>query len=293
VDRATVVGSISGFALILLAIVTQGSLVTFLSASSVVVVVGGVFAASMVNYGLSDFKIGLSTLLFTVKNKGRDFRTDIELINMFARRARRNGMLSLDDDVQKIQDPYLQNGLQIVIDGIAGDDLIQILDDQIRAYQRQVESSVSILESMAGYAPGFGMIGTVIGMILMLQNISDPESLGAGLSIALLTTLYGSILANMIFTPLAGKLSHLGDTEIARKEMFRVGILGMVNAENPRIIEKKMLNFVEPTARIDYLIFHSNNTNGRAWEEKLYSNWTEKQKEKWDELLENQEVVHG
>jgi chemotaxis protein MotA len=150
--------------------------------------------------------------------------------------------------------------------------------------ERQVEDSINVLESMSNYAPAFGMIGTVVGMVLMLQNISDPTQLGVGLSVALLTTLYGTILANMFFGPLAGKLEYLSELDINRKEMFRTGILSMVDGENPRIMEKKMLIHVDPKSRAEYIKYHEGLRISKERDEKFYKLWIEQQDKGWDDL---------
>ena len=142
---------------------------------------------------------------------------------------------------------FLRGGLQLAVDGVKKENLEEILSDQIQAAKGRIEMTVNLLYSMAGYAPAFGMVGTVIGMVLMLQNISDAESLGKGLSVALLTTLYGAVLANLVFTPLAGKLDYLSELDINRKLMFRSAILSMVEQENPRIMEKKNAQLRGPT----------------------------------------------
>ena len=137
---------------------------------------------------------------------------------------------------------------------------------------------------MAEYSPAFGMIGTVIGLILMLQNIQDPESLGAGLAVALLTTLYGTIFANMIFMPLSGKLNHLGDQQLIRKQMFESAIISIIDEENPRIMENKMLNFVSPSERAEYMAYYEKETFDTKRENKLYANWKELQFKSWPNL---------
>jgi len=139
---------------------------------------------------------------------------------------------------------------------------------------------------MSNYAPAFGMIGTVIGMVLMLQNIEDPQQLGAGLSVALLTTLYGTVLANMVLVPLAGKLEYLSELDNNRKEMFRTGILSMIDGENPRIMEKKMLIHVDPHDRAEYVKYHENMRISKERDEKFYKLWIEQQNNGWEDLKE-------
>ncbi len=290
IDRSTLIGFIGGFGLVAIAIVTQGSLMAFASLASLLIVLGGVIAATMINYSWDNISDSFQTIASMMKTKSVDLRTDVELMNLFARRARRGGLISLDNDVGYIEDNFLNNGLQLAIDGINKDNLEMILNDQIRTIEKRMDISVNVLFSMASYAPAFGMIGTVIGMILMLQDISDPESLGAGLSVALLTTLYGTIFANMIFNPLAGKLEYLSELDVNRKKMFQVAIISIVDGENPRIMEKKMLNYVDPQNRAEYLEFHDGIRITKEREEKLYKFWTEQQSSGWEDLRKTLET---
>jgi len=221
-----------------------------------------------------------------MKAGGVDLRTDMELLSMFARRVRTGGMLVLDDDIPHITDPYLKNGLQLAVDGFKKESLDSILSDEIKSRERQVDISINVLSSMSGYGPAFGMIGTVIGLVLMLQNVSDPESLGKGLSVALLTTLYGTIFSNMMFGPLSGKLEYLSELDLNRKEMFRTGILSLVEGENPRIMEKKMLIYVEPHSRAEYIKHHEELSISKERDEKFYQLWVEQQDKEWENLKE-------
>lgn len=292
-DRSTNIGFVLGFTLVILAIVTQGSIAIFASFSSLLIVVGGVVSATMVNYSFENIKYSFETIKEMMKAKSVDLRTDLELMRMFSRKVRMEGILSIDKDIPNIDDEFLKNGLQLAVDGFKRESLANILSDEIQSKKRQLVISVKVLESMKEYSPAFGMIGTVIGMVLMLQNISDPESLGAGLSVALITTLYGTIFSNMIFGPLAGKLEYLSKLDLNRKEMFRVAIISMVEGENPRIMEKKMLIHVDPKSRAEYTKYHEELEVGNNREEKLYDKWIEFQDEEWKTLNENLEKVPG
>ncbi|HKL18069.1 MAG TPA: MotA/TolQ/ExbB proton channel family protein [Halalkalibaculum sp.] len=285
-DRSTVIGFILGFALIIGAIVTQGNLLVFASFSSILIVVGGIIAATMINYSFDNIKDSFSTIASLMSVKSIDLRTDMEVMSMFARRVRMDGLLVLDEDIRHLRDEYLKNGLQLAVDGFKRESLESILNDEIKSRERQVDISIQVLNSMAAYGPAFGMIGTVIGMVLMLQNISDPESLGAGLSVALLTTLYGTVISNMILGPLAGKLEFLSEIDINRKEMFRVGILSIVEGENPRIMSKKMLIYVDPHSRSEYIKHHEELSLSKERDEKFYQLWIEQQDKEWENLKE-------
>jgi len=283
-DRSTIIGFIMGVVLVVLAIVTQGSLLIFISFSSALIIGGGIVSATMVNYSFEDIKTSFTAILGMMGAKEVDLRTDMELLSMFARRVRTEGILVLDSDIQHIQDQYLKAGLQLAVDGFKMESLDSILRDEIKSREREVETSINVMYSMAESAPAFGMIGTVIGMILMLQNISDPEALGAGLSVALLTTLYGAIVANMVMGPLAGKLGYLSELDINRKQMFRTGILSIVEGENPRIMEKKMLIHVDPKNRAEYIKYHEGARISKERDEKFYKLWIEQQNKEWDDL---------
>lgn len=284
-DKSTLIGFFGGFALIIAAIVFQGDLTLFLSVSSFIIVIGGVLAASIINFSMKDVKDTFTLLVNTLSAKQHDLRTDIELMNMFARKARRDGLLRLEGDIHQVDTNFLQNGLQLAVDGTEKDTLTTILQDQLESSRRNLNKSVDVLMSMAGYSPAFGMIGTIIGLVLMLQNIKDPESLGAGLSVALLTTLYGTTFANMVFKPLAGKLDHLGDRQIVRRQMFMSAIISIVDEENPRLMENKMLNYVSPEDRSEYREYFQEQTFNKEREEKLYEIWTNYQNNPWQDLL--------
>lgn len=286
-DRSSIIGLIFGFSLIIFAIVMEGSIGVFISASSLLIVGGGVVASTMVNYSFENVKGSFITISNMMSVKSADLRTDLELMRMFARRVRLNGLLSIDDDIKHVKDSFLQTGLQLAVDGFTEESLDNILESEIQSKKRQLEISIKVLDSMSEYAPAYGMIGTVIGLIMMLQNISDPESIGVGMAIALITTLYGSILANMIFAPLAGKLDYLGKLDLNRKEMFRVGILSMTIGENPRIMEKKMLIHMEPKHRTEYLKYHEELPIRNNRDQKIYNQWIEYQNKKWETLNEN------
>lgn len=284
-DKSTVIGLIGAFTLIIGAILLQGEIGLFVSMSGILIVGGGIICSSFVNYSIEDVRSTFSLLIEILSSDRNDLRTDIELMNMFARRARREGLLRLEDDVKKVENTFLQNGLQLAVDGTEKDTLITIMQDQLESSRRNLIKSVDVLASMAEYSPAFGMIGTVIGLILMLQNIQNPDALGAGLAVALLTTLYGTIFANVIFNPLAGKLEHLGDKQIIRNRMFMSAIISIVDEENPRLMENKMLNYVSPEERSEYREYYQEQSFNKAREEKLYENWTQYQYKSWQDLL--------
>lgn len=283
--RTTLIGLGAGFGLIALAILVQGGLSAFLSFESLIIVAGGVIAATLVNYSVDDMLTTYKAVQESLTRPEFDFSNHVELMTMFSRRARRQGLLTIDEDVRFIEDRYLRNGLELAIDGIPEDNLINILDDELKAMERRQDVSVRVLNSMGTYAPAFGMIGTLIGLVLMLRNLDNPAGIGPGLSIALITTFYGAILANLVFIPLAGKLQELSEKEKNEKEMMRVGILSLADGENPRIMEKKMLSYVSPEERAQYMRIHGERGVTQKQEEQMYNHWVNEQKEKWENVI--------
>lgn len=279
-----------GSTLIALAIVMQGELMTFISISSFLIVTGGVVAATMVHFSFDNIRVSFTAFRSLIRAQEVDLRTDLELLCMFARRIRANGMLTMDRDIEQLESDFMRNGLQLAIDGFKKESLNQILIAEIKSRESQMATSVRVLGAMSNYAPAFGMIGTVIGLVLMLQNLSDPQSLGAGLAVALITTLYGTILSNMFFGPLAGKLEYLSKIDVNRKEMVRIGILSIVDGENPRVMEKRMLIFVEPDQRAEYLRHHETIRTASAYDDRFYENWTNWQHIEWHRLRSNLEI---
>lgn len=285
-DRSSLIGFILGFALVIGSILIEGNIMIFVSFSSLMIVVGGAISATMISYSFEDIKVSFSTVLNLMKMTSIDLRTDMEVMSMFARRVRTGGLLILDNDIKHLKDPYLKHGLQLAVDGFKEDSLESILTDEIKGSERQADISINVLNAMAGYGPAFGMIGTIVGLVLMLQNISDPEVLGAGMAVALLTTLYGSIFANMVISPLAAKMEYLAEIDLNRKQMFRIGILSIVEGENPRIMEKKMLIHIDPHSRAEYIKHHEELKIIKQRDEKFYKLWIEQQEKEWESLKE-------
>ncbi len=284
-DRSTTIGISAGLALITLSILIEGGLMSFISVSSMIIVLGGIISASLVNYPQDDLLNTQKAIQKAFNGKKIDLLHHIEMFTIFSRRARRNGLLVLDEDIRYIDDPFLKGGLELAIDGISEDNLIHILGDEIMQMEKRHDVNYRILNSMATYAPAFGMIGTLIGLILMLRNLDDSSGIGAGLSVALITTFYGTIFANLIFAPLAGKLKEFSEKEINEKKMLRAGILALANSENPRILEKKMLSFCTPDEKQEYNRLFGSASYNQQQEDKMYNHWVNQQREKWESAL--------
>lgn len=248
-DIATIVGLFLGVGFVVWGIMTSGSLFDYLNFSSIVIVLGGTVAATLIAYPLDNaVKVGKifqkaffykATLLSEV----------IENIINLANVARKEGLLSLEEYGSKIDDDFLKKGIMLIVDGTDPELVRNILETELVFLEERHSQGQGTLEAMGSYAPGFGMLGTLIGLINMLQKMDDPKAIGPNMSVALITTFYGSMLANVIFLPLAQKLKIRSKSEILVKELMIEGLLSIQAGENPRIIEEKLKTFISPEMR--------------------------------------------
>jgi chemotaxis protein MotA len=170
-----------------------------------------------------------------------------ELIELFIRlseKARREGLLSLEAEVEQLDDKFIKKGILLAIDGIEPDVVIEIMNADIAAMEERHRKGRSLLERAGEFAPAWGMIGTLIGLVLMLNDLNEPSSLGPKMAIALLTTLYGSLLANLFFNPMAAKLEEKTEKEVFTKQMIIEGIIGIQSGQNPKLLSEKLTAFI-------------------------------------------------
>lgn len=245
-DITTILGSLLGLSLIIIAIVTEGSLLTFWSYSSLLVVLGGIIAATLINYPLAQIISVMKVVRIAFKGEqGKPIELIEKLIAM-AQKARREGLLALDNDIEDIEDEFMKKGIQLIVDGTDPELVRSIMETEIEMMVERHKTGAGIFDAMGASAPAFGMLGTLIGLILMLKEIDNPDALGPGMALALITTFYGSILANLVFLPIAGKLKLRSREEALNKEIMIEGILSIQAGENPRIVAEKMKAFLNP-----------------------------------------------
>lgn len=248
-DLATIIGIILSFGLVISSIVFNGSILIFISIPSLLIVVGGTIGATLVNYPLRSVLGVMAVIKHTFMSKVESPSQIIEQFMEYANRARREGILSLEPIIKDIEDLYLKKGLQLTVDGLEPQAIQEILEKEITYLEGRHETGAEILSTFGAYAPAMGMIGTVIGLILMLQTMDDPSTIGPSMAVALITTFYGAVLANLVFLPMAGKLKQRSKDEVVIKEMVMEGILAISKGENPRIIEEKLTSFLPPKDR--------------------------------------------
>jgi len=248
-DLATIVGIIAGFTLVLGAILLGGEVTFFVDVKSVMIVLGGTVATTLINFPVGQV-LGVTKVLknaFLTKNK-----SPVEIIQQLvslAERARREGILSLEAELEVVKDDFTRTGIGLAVDGVEPDLIKDILQTEMAFIEERHRTGQSIFLTMGTFAPAFGMIGTLIGLVLMLQTLNNPATIGPAMAVALLTTLYGSLLANIVFIPIAGKLKIRTAEEILIKELTIEGIMSIQSGDNPRIVQQKLFAFLSPTSR--------------------------------------------
>ena len=248
-DISTVIGIIAGFGLILLSIIIGGNLGTFINIPAIVIVIGGTLAATLINFPLSDVIGVIGPVRNAFFNQDPDPRELIGKLTQFATVARREGILALESQASEADDEFLGKSIQLAIDGTAPELIRDILTTEVAFMEDRHSKGQAILAAMGASAPAFGMIGTLIGLVQMLAGMSDPSTIGLGMAVALLTTLYGAVLANVVFIPTAGKLKVRTAGELLMKEITIEGILSIQSGDNPRVVEQKLKAFISPALR--------------------------------------------
>jgi len=248
-DIATVIGLVAAFGLVVGSILMGGGLGAFINYPSLLIVVGGTIGATLINYPLKEV-IGIAGIIknaFLHKAKPSN-----ELINTmvdFAGKARRDGILALQSVAQEVGDPFIEKGIQMAVDGQEMESIETILSTEIEYVKNRHKQGAEIMVTMGTFAPAMGLIGTLIGLVQMLQNMDDPSSIGPAMAVALLTTFYGAIMANMVFLPIAGKLKARSSEEVLIKELTLEGIISIASGDNPRIMEQKLHTYLSPKLR--------------------------------------------
>jgi len=249
-DITTILGLALGLTFILISMLLGGSPALFISAPSVMITVGGTISAIVISYNMKE----LSNIVNVMKNavfiKEESPHDIIALLVKFAERARREGILALEKQMEDVQDTFLRNGVQLAVDGTEPELLKDIMETELYYLEERHRKGHSQMDSFANLAPAWGMIGTLIGLILMLANLSNPDKLGPGMALALITTFYGSLMANLVFIPLSTKLKERTKEELLIRQLMIQGILSIQSGDNPRIVEQKLNSFIAPKDRV-------------------------------------------
>jgi chemotaxis protein MotA len=248
-DLATVIGIALAFGLVISGIMSGSSLMIFIDVPSMLIVGGGTIGATLVNYPLSHMFGVLRVFKQAFLTKSQSPAQIITQFMEYANRARREGILALEPLLRDIKDDFLRKGLQLTVDGLEPQTIQEILQTEVSYLEDRHEAGANLLATMGSLAPALGMIGTVIGLVQMLQRMSDPSSIGPAMAVALITTFYGALMANLLFNPMSGKLKLRSKEEVLVREMIVEGVLSISKGENPRIIEEKLNSYLPPKER--------------------------------------------
>lgn len=248
-DITTIIGIVLGLALVGWGIISNSDLSNYIDPPSLVIVLGGTIAGWLVAFPMREVTNIGKVFSKTIKNSEFDIDQIITKIIELANVARREGLLALEEAVSEIKDDFLQKGVMLIVDGTDPELVKNILETEIDNLSERHAKSRGMLETMGSLCPAFGMVGTLIGLVAMLQNLSDPSSIGPAMAVALLTTFYGSLFANLIFIPMASKLNLKSNDEVLIRNVMVEGLLSIQAGENPRIIEEKLKVFLPPAVR--------------------------------------------
>ena len=248
-DLASILGLSFAVVIVIMGMASGGDVGQFVDIPSILIVLGGTFGATILANPLERTKNVGRIVKNVFTNQQIDMIGLIQTLVSFAEKARREGLLALEDDAGQLDDDFLRKSIQLVVDGTDPELVKSILDTEIGLLEERHSANKGYLDSVAELGPAFGMLGTLIGLIQMLANLDDPSALGPGMAVALVTTFYGSLLANMFSIPMSKKLMQNSSREIMCRELMVEGILSIQAGENPRIVEEKLKVFLSPALR--------------------------------------------
>ena len=248
-DLSTLLGVVASFALMIMAIMSGGSIFLFVNVPSLIIVIGGTIGATFIHYPFKDIFNAASVSRKAFFHREPTSQETVEQLVRFAGKARKEGILALQAVTGEVQEPFFLKALQMAVDGQEAQDLKQMLENEIEYIQDRHEGGADIFVAMGTYAPAMGMIGTLIGLVQMLQTMNDPSTIGPAMAVALLTTFYGAIIANVFCMPISGKLRNRSQSEVLRKTLIAEGMRCVLVGENPRLMEQRLHAFLAPKHR--------------------------------------------
>jgi len=251
-DLSSILGLILGIIFMIWGIYESGDISAYWDIRSIIITLGGTIASTITSFPIRD----IGNVLKVAKNAFVHTETSLDQVIIdiitLANIARKEGLLSLEEYADNLDDEFLSKGIMLIVDGTEPDLVRNIMETELLYLEERHANGQRLFETAASYAPAFGMIGTLIGLINMLRTIDDPSTIGPNMSVALVTTFYGVVLANVVFLPLARKLKARNNEEILAKELIVEGLLSIQAGENPRIIEEKLKTFIPPSMRKNY-----------------------------------------
>ena len=253
-DIFTPIGIVLGLLMIFFGIFSNpttdlASILLFIHFPSIFIVLGGTAAALLVTFNLKEIKLVPNVIKSVFSKEENELSTLIETFVRLSDRARREGLLALEAELEDVEDAFLKKGVLLAVDGVEPEVIHDIMNAEISALEERHQKGRSIFEKAGDFAPSWGMIGTLIGLVLMLSNLTSPETLGPNMAIAIMTTLYGTLLANLVFIPMANKLANKTEKEIFLRQIIIEGVLGVQSGQNPKVLEEKLSAFLSNQER--------------------------------------------
>lgn len=251
-DIATIGGLVLGMACVVISIMLSGSIGSFADLPSLFITIGGGVASTFISYRFSEIGTIMKIAIKVFSSKHDNPEDTIRLLVELSQKARREGLLALETEQEGIDDDYIKQSLQLIVDGVEPGTIRESMDLELTNLEARHSRGQGLFRTMAALFPAWGMIGTLIGLINLLKELNDPAKVGPAMAVALITTFYGSIMANFVCTPIANKLALKSKEEIQLKEMIIEGILSIQAGENPRIMEHKLKTFLSPDQKRIY-----------------------------------------
>jgi chemotaxis protein MotA len=244
-DRLSIFGLLLAFCGILGgSLLEGGSVAILLQGASLLIVLGGTIGAVMLQSPFKIFAMGTRMGLWAFVSPKISQQKMIYQLSVWSNLVRRDGVLKLEDQIDEMADPFMRKGLQLLVDGNNAEKIRNVLDVDLHTYEQCHFQSARVWESAAGYAPTIGIMGAVLGLVHVMQSLTDPSKLGAGIAVAFISTLYGVGLANLVFLPISGKLKLIILQQVNVREMFIDGVMMIANGENTRYLENKLQGYM-------------------------------------------------
>lgn len=245
-DIGSIFGILGTWALVLWAMMSGGDLGIFVDVPSIIMVIGGTFTIIFLCFPVANVKGFVNIVKCAFITDEKSIQKLIEDMVSFAEIARRDGILSLEGVTKDIDDPFIVGGIQMAVDGTDPELIEQIMQTELDNVEDRHAAGKGMLDAIGKYGPAFGMIGTLVGLVIMLQNMGDPSKLGPGMAVALITTFYGALLANAFALPLSDRLAFRSGQEILYKTIIIKGVMAIQSGDNPRIVEQKLKTYLPP-----------------------------------------------
>lgn len=256
-DLTSIIGIVAGIAIVLQGISQSGSLMNFFDLPSIVIVFGGVICSVIASFPFSTLKNVVGHMKVLVKGKTYKPEPLIESLVEFAQIARKNGLLALEEKANELEDPFYKRSIMLVVDAMEAEKVREVLEAEVDNMAARHEEEASVYEKASAYAPAFGMIGTLVGLINMLKELDlssgASESLGANMSVALVTTFYGCMLSNLVFLPIAKKLRVRNEEEILYRQIIIEGVLGIQAGDNPKTLRERLASSLTSRQQMNIL----------------------------------------